>query len=136
MNSVDEVMVTVALAADGSMRIVVAEREPMYTVFRESDTGVYTNRLESPVELTPEPALKDRKRSQSETSWDFLYALLVEGPLPVTEVFEAMRYRGYSDGATRDAKRRLGVQSRKNGFSGNWQWSLPETLKTPKKGKQ
>jgi len=56
----------------------------------------------------------------------WLKDFLSHGPKTAKEVFSAGRDEGYSKDQLKNAKRRLGVISGKNGYQGEWAWSMPE----------
>lgn len=57
----------------------------------------------------------------------FLADFLSQGPVASTHVFAAAEEEGLSEKSVRRAAGRLGVQKRKTGMNGNWEWSLPKT---------
>lgn len=56
----------------------------------------------------------------------FLQQRLADGPRPATEVLLAAAARGIAEGTLYTAKRRMRVQSRRQGYEGGqWVWVLP-----------
>ncbi len=56
---------------------------------------------------------------------EFLRESLNAGPLPVTTLKQAAKAAGLSWRTIETAKGSLGVETRKEGFSGGWKWQLP-----------
>ena len=55
----------------------------------------------------------------------WLRDFLSRGPKTAKEVFSAGRDDGYSKDQLKRAKKRLGVETGKNGYQGKWAWSMP-----------
>jgi putative DNA primase/helicase len=55
---------------------------------------------------------------------DFLAGLLADGPQPMREVKQAAEAHGFTWITVRRAKDALGVQARKSGMKGGWEWFL------------
>lgn len=66
------------------------------------------------------------KRTQLTEAIDVLRDALAQGPVPVPDLQELVRGAGLSWGTARRAQVQLGIISEKAGFSGGWQWRLPE----------
>ena len=69
-------------------------------------------------------AQEDESDAPEVDTW--LRDFLTHGPKTAKEVFSAGRDEGYSKDQLKNAKRRLGVISGKNGYQGEWAWSMPE----------
>ena len=82
-------------------------------------------RAESSSREEEEPETQERSEIDS-----WLRDTLAHGPKRAKEVFAAGRDEGYSKDRLRRAKERLGVVSGKNGYQGQWGWSLPESTFT------
>lgn len=70
--------------------------------------------------LTPPDEGKDALKDAKE----FLLGILADGPLPAEQVFEDAKDAGVGVRALKSAKLKLGVQSRKSGMEGGWEWLL------------
>lgn len=81
------------------------------------------------VEGNARDLLADAEQQDGDTgsdAADFLRDLLADGPKPVKDVFKESDGAGYSRDQMKRALRRIGGQSRKQGLSGGWKWSLAE----------
>jgi len=67
-----------------------------------------------------------RIETTTDKACDLLLALLADGPMPATEIFEEGKGAGLSEDALRRAKKVLGIESIKQ--QGMWRWTMP-TLK-------
>jgi hypothetical protein len=70
------------------------------------------------------------KRTQLTEAIDVLRDALAHGPIAVPDMQEMMREAGLSWATARRAQVQLGIVSEKAGFSGGWQWRLPEGAHT------
>jgi putative DNA primase/helicase len=87
-----------------------------------------------PVSVSADDALAgDREggggRSERDDAADWLRDLLGHGPRPARDVEREAREAGYSIATVRRAKAAIGVVSRKPGFGGPWEWTLPQPAK-------
>lgn len=74
----------------------------------------------TPADIAAEPT---RKIADAKA---FLVQALSEGPRPATEMLLAAAAAGIAEGTLYTAKRRLRVQSRRQGYDdGRWVWALP-----------
>ena len=65
-------------------------------------------------------------RSAQDDAVDFLRDLLIDGPVPSTEVYAVAAAAGIASHTLERAKKDLGVRSvRPEGFTGPWSWALP-----------
>lgn len=70
-----------------------------------------------------EAAERTRKIAQAKA---FLQQQLADGPHPATEILLAAQTMGIAEGTLYTAKRRMRVQSRRQGYEdGHWLWALP-----------
>ncbi len=76
-------------------------------------------------EATPRDAEKEDEIEAPEVD-TWLKDFLSTGPKPPKTVFAAGRDDGYSKDQLKRAKGRLGAVSDKNGYQGEWAWSMPE----------
>ena len=74
------------------------------------------------------------KNPKSERVVEFLETLLVHGETSQTYISEKAQEEGISRKQLENAKKKIGVLSRKKGYQGQWFWSLPnvESSKDPK----
>jgi putative DNA primase/helicase len=100
--------------------------------------GISTSRVEWEQEyvtttadeaMAPGPA-NEGPRSAVESAAEFLRALLGDGPVPSSRVYEEARQVGHADTTIKRAQQALGIKSRKGGMKDGWLWELP-----PKKTK-
>jgi hypothetical protein len=74
----------------------------------------------------PEPP---RSATVIDQAIEALKALLEQGPMPATEVFDELKGMGISKATARRAQHKLGITSHKEART--WTWSLPATEKEP-----
>jgi hypothetical protein len=74
------------------------------------------------------PGRPQRARSDVDL---WLRAQLENGPVGVTELFEAGHRAGHSRDRIKRAKTDLGAVARKSDFRGSWQWALPSLPSLP-----
>jgi phage/plasmid primase-like uncharacterized protein len=67
-----------------------------------------------------------RKSSKVEQAQQFLQERLADGPVPSTELVEQAETSGVSKRTLDEAKKKLGVKSRRLKNSDKWSWSLPK----------
>ncbi|NLG65123.1 MAG: AAA family ATPase [Actinobacteria bacterium] len=97
--------------------------------FRIGEDGVQFDRL--PVTVDAASAFTSRavdheERSERELAKEFIRGELADGPVPVRQLFQAAKDNGFTQMTMRRAGQDLGVEKRKEGYQGAWQWSLPE----------
>lgn len=110
----------------------------------EAHPGVFGSRVVwgAPIEGTAREVLAEaeemeEERSPREEAGEFLKSLLVNGSVPVTEIYSAARKEGISTATLRRAKAELGVVSSRIGFGkgsiAQWEMSSesPYMLTTP-----
>ncbi|MDR6634209.1 hypothetical protein J2X72_003009 [Phyllobacterium sp. 1468] len=83
-----------------------------------------------PLDIGAEEAMRDAEDGKAKSgalgsAKDFLSALLMLGPVTVTEIESEAKSAGISMRTVRRAKDELSIQSIKDGLSGRWSWSLP-----------
>jgi len=66
-----------------------------------------------------------QRQSMRVQAMGLLREKLAEGPKPMKEVEALAANRGISEATLQKARRRIGVLSTKDGFAGEWFWSLP-----------
>jgi AAA domain/DnaB-like helicase N terminal domain len=81
-------------------------------------------------------ALDPEHRSQTDEACAVIRDLFADGKeILASDADKAMRAAGISHGTVQNARRRIGVRSRKNAFNGQWNWYLTKPLdeesKTP-----
>lgn len=104
------------------------------------DNGIETSRLEwepDVVHITANEALAAvagdaEERSALNAAIDYLKDMLIDGPMPASEVERLAQGAGHSKATIRRARKALGVLVDKEGFQGPSRWSLPsKMLKLP-----
>lgn len=91
---------------------------------------------ESPVELTADEAIAEEDAGQEDTTacedaTHWLRHALADGPLPQREVIRLGQRAGFSKRTLERAKSKAGVESRLQGFGGNWVWCLKNVQSPP-----
>ena len=92
--------------------------------------GVKASRVRwsEPVEGAASELLADAERGDEGVGSDastFLRELLAGGPVASNDIFQHASAAGYSGGAIKRAKKRIGVLAVKQGMGGGWIWKLP-----------
>jgi hypothetical protein len=99
------------------------------------------------VSITADEALAPASGEKSGGAFDarnFLKECLSNGPMPQKQIEAAAAQRGFTVDQLKYAKRRLGVEARKEGFGkdGAWAWAFPgattlpgDDTPTPRRGK-
>jgi putative DNA primase/helicase len=72
---------------------------------------------------------KSRSSPAKDVALEFLRSMLINGPVPKTEIEEAAEANCISEATLRRAKEELGVTAEKDGLKGGWKWGLPEAQK-------
>lgn len=84
----------------------------------------------TPISITANQALAQEYDAAQDGSIDeaqkVLTLSLTHGPRLAEDVMAEMEGAGFSERTIRRAKAALGVRSRKRGYSGKWEWYLPE----------
>ena len=80
--------------------------------------------LTSAALLAPE-SNGEEPRAMAEAK-DFLSSALAQGARPASDVIAEAKQKGIRERTLKRAKKSKGVQSRKSGMSGAWEWALPE----------
>jgi hypothetical protein len=98
---------------------------------------IATSRVSWGTQLIDETAdqamVEDKDPTATDAAIEFLTLVLADGPMPVAEIeiqARAARVLGQDKDISqskpfRDARRRLGIVSRKAGLLGGWSWALP-----------
>lgn len=69
------------------------------------------------------PGRPDDKRQEAR---DFLNEILSDGPVPAREVKDEADEKGIATMTLRRAKEALNIEKEKDGFQGEWMWTLPD----------
>jgi putative DNA primase/helicase len=89
----------------------------------------------SPVSTTADEALAPaagfKEPTATDEATDFLQDLLSDGPVQASEGLKRARQMGFSRKVIDRAREKLGVETKKSGFKGGWDWSLPEDAQDP-----
>jgi putative DNA primase/helicase len=81
------------------------------------------------VEISADEALEGshEDRTEREQAADWLRELLSDGPIPAKDMKRNADHAGFAWRTVCRAKGALGVVSRKQAFSGHWEWQLPKS---------
>jgi hypothetical protein len=101
-------------------------------IYVENDEGesIKTTRIEwdeAPVTMSASEALRNANgapRPKLERAKELLREQLAAGPMEATEIVATAKACGIGERTLRDAKDKLGVQSRRIGFQGGYEWQL------------
>lgn len=102
-----------------AFRLVSSDRDPGTAVLRWEGVSPL-----SAEDLCRPPA----KGTARDDAADWLEAFLDDGPRASADVFGAGKAAGHSEKTLYRAKDELGIEVRKRGFNGGWEWALPRTL--------
>jgi hypothetical protein len=114
------------------MPSLLYEIEPIVLPEKDGEPQVETSRLkllgESEHDGQALLALPSgEERSQLEEAIEFLQVELDGGGrYPASDILRAARQVGLSEPTIRRARKKLGVETSKEGFEGHWEWSLPK----------
>lgn len=104
----------------------LAERGPS-RAFRISDKVLHWDK--EPIDLSPEQLLATQEPERAPTpialAEEFLIDALQAGPLPADEIQQMAIQAGIAKRTLVRAKKKLGIESRKNGDKNRWDWVLP-----------
>lgn len=81
-----------------------------------------------PVSITADEAVNqstEPEQSAVKETCDFLSALLSQGAMPASQVFDEAKSAGHSAASVNRAKTALGIKPKKDGNKGHWLWQLP-----------
>ena len=137
------VALMVGLDPDDDTRVVLAcsknniARRPDSLAFRlvssERDPGTAVIRWEGTSPLTAEDLCRPVKAGTArDDAAEWLEAFLDGGPRPSADVFAEGAETGHSKKTLYRAKDELGIEARKQGFDGGWEWVLPGWEERPK----
>lgn len=87
-------------------------------------------------DLVPGPQVSAEDRSQLDSAKDFLREELANGPVPAKALRVAAEAACVSWRTVNRAKSDLGIMAKKEGYPGEWKWSLPQGCQTPSESAQ